>query len=103
MASITGPLGPNNSALVANSASAKTKAGKKTKATEVGAKQPVDSASLSAADTAAVKSAVPSPVEGAKEIPGLFKILRKGGKVWFSIAPEQLNKPFFFGRILARF
>ena len=36
------------------------------------------------------------PTAGAEELPGLFKVLRKDDKVWFSIAPEQLNKPFFF-------
>ncbi len=70
---------------------------------------PVDSATLgngnSAAEAAPLKlttataaAAAPStdPTSGAEEIPGMFKVLRKGDKVWFSIAPDQLNKPFFF-------
>lgn len=48
----------------------------------------------------AVASAAPAlatdPVQGAEEVPGLFKVLRKGDKVWFAIEPDQLNKPFFF-------
>jgi hypothetical protein len=44
----------------------------------------------------AINNATQDPTQGAQEIPGLFKILRKGDKVWFSISAEQLNKPFFF-------
>jgi hypothetical protein len=50
--------------------------------------------SLNATILAAASST--DPVQGAEEIPGLFKVLRKGDKVWFSIAPDQLGKPFFF-------
>lgn len=73
----------------------------KAKATETPAAppKPVDLAVLS--DAKALASKVMSatnqdPVAGAQEIPGLFKILKKGDKVWFSIGKEQLNKPFFF-------
>lgn len=45
---------------------------------------------------AAVMTATSKAVDGAEEIPGLFKVLRKGDKVWLSLSPDQLNKPFFF-------
>ena len=46
--------------------------------------------------TASTKAAAPDPTAGAEEVPGLFKLLKKDDKVWFSIGKEQLNKPFFF-------
>ncbi len=61
--------------------------------------KPVDMAVLSDAKALASKVIAATnqdPVAGAQEIPGLFKILKKGDKVWFSIGKEQLNKPFFF-------
>lgn len=51
-------------------------------------------AALTLAAAAALSGA--DPMKDAEEIPGLFKLMRKGDKVWFSISPEQLNKPFFF-------
>lgn len=36
------------------------------------------------------------PTADAQEIPGFFKVLRKGDKVWLSIPQDQLKKPFFF-------
>lgn len=63
------------------------------------AQDKVTLASPSAPASGPAKAATAGPVDptnGAEEIPGLFKILKKGDKIWFSIAPEQLNKPFFF-------
>ena len=37
-----------------------------------------------------------NPTQGAQEIPGFFKVLKKGDKAYLSLAPEQFNKPFFF-------
>jgi hypothetical protein len=36
------------------------------------------------------------PSAGAEAIPGFFKVLKKGEKVYLSLTPEQLKKPFFF-------
>lgn len=36
------------------------------------------------------------PTQDAEAIPGFFKILKKGDKVWLSLTPKQLKKPFFF-------
>lgn len=50
--------------------------------------------------TPAVKAAAPTPpanpTQGAEEIPGFLKILKKGDKAYLSLNPEQFNKPFFF-------
>ena len=63
------------------------------------AKQPVDKAEISDAKASESKEAAAastSPIEGAEEIPGMFKLYKKDEKYWFSIKPDQLNKPFFF-------
>ena len=82
-------------------------AGAKPPAGEAPASPPVDTANLSL-DTNGIKLAAAAatsstdPTQGAEEIPGLFTVLRKGDKVWFSIAPEQLNKPFFFSANISK-
>ncbi|MCW5866574.1 MAG: zinc-dependent metalloprotease [Candidatus Eremiobacteraeota bacterium] len=46
---------------------------------------------------APVKAAAPAnPTQGAEEIPGFLKVLKKGDKAYLSLTPEQFNKPFFF-------
>ncbi len=82
-------------------AAAGTRGGKRktgVQAEELKSQQPQDQASLSTTSEAVAVKAVqkPSPVEGAKKIPGMFTLYQKGEKVWFSIEPDQLNKPFFF-------
>ena len=37
-----------------------------------------------------------NPTQGAEEIPGFLKVLKKGDKAYLSLTPEQFNKPFFF-------
>ena len=76
---------------------------KKSKGKKAEAKAPVDTAEISKPESSKSKSAEatkeaakPNPAEGAEEIPGMFKILKKDGNTWFSIKPEQFNKPFFF-------
>lgn len=45
----------------------------------------------------ATRTAAPSnPTQGAEEIPGFMKVLKKGDKTFLSLNPEQFNKPFFF-------
>ncbi|HIB69041.1 MAG TPA: hypothetical protein EYO33_29130, partial [Phycisphaerales bacterium] len=75
---------------------------KKSKGKKAEAKAPVDTAEISKPESSKSKSAEatkeaakPNPAEGAEEIPGMFKILKKDGNTWFSIKPEQFNKPFF--------
>lgn len=55
------------------------------------------SSSAAAPETKAAAAAQPAdPTQDAEQIPGFFKILKKGDKVWLSLQPEQLKKPFFF-------
>lgn len=73
-------------------------AGRKSPAAAAGAQ---DTLTLSsAAGKPAVKTAAPTPpanpTQGAEEIPGFLKVLKKGDKTYLSLAPEQFNKPFFF-------
>lgn len=56
-----------------------------------------------APDMKAAAAAQPvDPTQDAEQIPGFFKILKKGDKVWLSITPEQLKKPFFFTANVAK-
>ncbi|MBN9418413.1 MAG: zinc-dependent metalloprotease [Candidatus Eremiobacteraeota bacterium] len=62
-----------------------------------------DTLTLSAPSSAPAKTAAPAastapanPTQGAEEIPGFLKVLKKGDKTYLSLAPEQFNKPFFF-------
>lgn len=61
---------------------------------------PHDKFVASSEPTHETKAAAPTeaadPLAGAEEIPGYFKLLRKDDKVWLSLTPEQLKKPFFF-------
>lgn len=56
----------------------------------------LSSAPASAPVKAAAPAAPASPVQGAEEIPGFMKVLKKGDKTYLSLNPEQFNKPFFF-------
>lgn len=105
MTSFVGPSGYHNSSNslraqeIAARKSGKSKSGKLAKKAEATPKGPVDSASIGKTETAALEKAsavAKSPVEGAEELPGMFKVLRKDDKVWLSITEDQLNKPFFF-------
>lgn len=59
-----------------------------------------DTLILSAGSSRPVKNSAPTPpanpTQGAEEIPGFLKVLKKGDKAYLSLAPEQFNKPFFF-------
>ena len=66
----------------------------------VGSGTPLPPPSTRAASKAAGAAAVAT--EGATEIPGMFKVLRKDDKVWLSINADQLNKPFFFSSNVAK-
>lgn len=105
MTSSLGPSGFNNpansikSSQTAAKKSGKSDKGKNTKKADSAAKQPVDTATLTGAKAALLGKALgvaKDPTEGAKEIPGLFKVLQKDDKAWLSLKPDQLNKPFFF-------
>jgi Met-zincin/Domain of unknown function (DUF5117) len=111
LASISGPAGPNSPLNSANSAQINAKKGKKPKKSKKpkggsAANVAVDSASLgetkSAIAGALAIPAAANPVEGAEEIPGMFKVLRKDNKVWFSISPDDMNKPFFFSANISK-
>ena len=39
-------------------------------------------------------------VKDAKEMPGFFTLWQKDDKVWIEVAPEQLDRPFFFATSL---
>lgn len=102
------PLGPSGFNHSSNSVhahgsiakkSTKTSSSKAAKKPEKTAKDPTDSASIgnSKADLLGKALAVANdPTLGAEELPGMFKLLRKDDKVWLSLKPDQLNKPFFF-------
>lgn len=101
MSSVSGtPKNVNSHLPLEKSKKKKPKDSKKVKAETVA----VDKALLTGAVAAAVETAVAGaateaaedPLAGAKEIPGLFKILKKDDQVLMSISPDQLNKPFFF-------
>lgn len=66
----------------------------------VGSGTPLPAPSSRAASKAAGATAVAT--EGATEIPGMFKVLRKDDKVWLSMTADQLNKPFFFSSNVAK-
>ena len=116
MALNLGPLGNNAQGINANANNTAAKAkkgkksGKKPKTKKSDTKAPVDSAKITdaketpaAKETAAAKevaeaekSTLPAALQGAKEVPGMFTLYQKDDKAWFSIKPEQFNKPFFF-------
>lgn len=104
VASLSGPLGPNSPITLPQFDTISAKKTKKKKKTDKSKKKeqlPKDSAEISdkkpvAEAAPAAEPEGPNPVKDAKEIPGLFKLYKEEGHVFFSIAPEQLNKPFFF-------
>ncbi len=59
-----------------------------------------------AASAAAASATGPRPfadvIKDAKEIPGLFRLYQKDEKTWIEIAPDQLDKPYFFSVALSR-
>lgn len=104
MTSLSGLPGAGSSA---NNAQVNAKKGSK-KPKKSGSKKekkvavPVDSAKIGEGKAAGEVETPPSPLEGAKEIPGLFTVYQKEGQTWLSIGEEQLNKPFFFSSNVSR-
>lgn len=57
-----------------------------------------DTVVLGATKAAAPAAPTPpaDPTQGAEEIPGFLKVLKKGDKAYLSLSPDRFNKPFFF-------
>lgn len=103
MAINLGPSGFYQPANSANAAQVNAKSAKKKVKAEVhGSEASADKAIIKAPKTTSLKAATTSAMADAEEIPGLFKLLKKDDKVFFSIKADQLNKPFFFSANISK-
>ncbi len=103
MAIISGTSGFNIPANSANAAQVNAKSTRKKANTEKSVSAAsTDKASITGTRAAAIKSVAAASMSGAEEVPGLFKLLKKDDKVFFSIKADQLNKPFFFSANISK-